>query len=126
MNNFIAASKQKLRFSTSVGLLSVEQLWDLKLPQLIDIEDNLKEIVEKGEIKSSRRKGIVKTSVQTENELKLSIVSEILDIKEAEQESIKNANDIKAYNAKIDALIAQKQEKELADLSIEELMKLRK
>lgn len=122
MNNFITASKQKLRFSTNVGLLSVEQLWDLKSTQLIDLEDNLKEIVEKGESKLSRRKRVVKTTEQSQNELRLSIITEILDIKEAEEDAAIKLKDLKKDEQELLSLLSDIEKKEKASMTKEQIL----
>ncbi len=126
MNNFLTASRLKLRIPTNKGLLTVEQLWDLTTTSLIDLEDNLKELVEKGENKLSRRKRVVKSKEQFGNELILSIVTEILDIKEKEEDEAKDVKANKEHNEKIAALIAKKQESNLELMTIDELKALMK
>jgi hypothetical protein len=119
MDNFEKASRLKLRFDIS-GSISTEQLWDIKLPHLIDYEQRLTEVVE-GYAKSTRRNRTRKTNEQLENELRLSLVTYVLDVREAEAEEAKQAAENKAHNQKILELIQSKKENELASKSVEEL-----
>ena len=61
-----------------------------------------------------------------ENKQAFDILKEIYLVKKSEQDAIKNAADIKAHNEKIDALIFQKQEAKLSEMSVEELLALKK
>lgn len=118
-NIFEKASRLKIRFDIS-GSISVEQLWDIKLSNLIDYEQNLTEVVE-GYAKSTRRNRTRKTNEQLENELRLDLVTYVLDVREAEVEEAKVAQQNKEHNQKILALIQSKKENELATKSVEEL-----
>ena len=125
MNNiFETASRLKLRFDIS-GQISVEQLWDAKMPALVDYEQQLTEVVD-GYGKSTRRTRAARTVAQEMNELRLEIVTYVLDIRERELEEAKNAASVKEHNQKILELIAQKQNQQLADMSIEDLQKMMK
>ena len=125
MNNiFETASRLKLRFDIS-GQISVEQLWDAKMPALVDYEQQLTEVVD-GYGKSKRRTRAARTIAQEMNELRLEIVTYVLDIRERELEEAKNAASVKEHNQKILELIAQKQNQQLADMSIEDLQKMMK
>ena len=118
------ALRLKLRFDIS-GSVSVEQLWDIKLTNLIDYEQRLTEVVE-GYAKSTRRNRTRKTNEQLENELRLNLVTYVLDVREAEVEEAKQAAENKAHNQKILELIQSKKESELANKSIEELQAMLK
>ena len=125
MNNiFETASRLKLRFDIS-GQISVEQLWDAKMPALVDYEQQLTEVVD-GYGKSTRRTRAARTIAQEMNELRLEIVTYVLDIRERELEEAKNAASVKEHNQKILELIAQKQNQQLADMSIDDLQKMLK
>jgi len=125
MNNiFETASRLKLRFDIN-GQISVEQLWDAKMPALVDYEQQLTEVVE-GYGKSTRRTRAARTITQEMNELRLEIVTYVLDVKERELDEAKNAASVKEHNQKILELIAQKQNQQLADMSIDDLQKMMK
>lgn len=130
MNIFEQASRLKLRFDLN-GNISAEQLWEIKgsgnsLEPLISYEEHLTEIVESYGKSSRRKNSGHKTKDQELNELRLAIVSSILDTRIKEQEEAASAAETKAHNAKIDAMIAEKQDQQLANLSVEELLALRK
>lgn len=123
-NIFETASRLKLRFDIN-GQISVEQLWDAKMPALVDYEQQLTEVVE-GYGKSTRRTRAARTITQEMNELRLEIVTYVLDVKERELDEAKNAASVKEHNQKILELIAQKQNQQLADMSIDDLQKMMK
>jgi len=118
-NIFVEASRSKLRFGIN-GSISTEQLWDIPMTTLVDAEQALTEVCE-GYAKSTRRTKRNRTKAQQENELRLKIVTYVLDVREAEQEAASLAAETKAHNQKILELIASKREGELASKSIEEL-----
>lgn len=127
MNIFEQASRLKLRFNFR-GNVGVEQLWDVKdseLGDLITYEEQLSEVVESYG-KSPRRSASRKTKEQEMNELRLSIVSYILDTRIQEREDAAVATANKAHNQKIMDLIARKKDAELEAMSAEELEKLLK
>lgn len=124
MSIFEKASRVKLRFNTQQGPVSVENLWTASISSLINLEEQLTETVESYG-KTTRRKTI-KGEEQKLNELRLEIVTHIIDTLEAENKANSEKQEIKAHNDKIKALILQKQEASLADLSVEELEKLMK
>lgn len=120
---FKQASKLKIRFQTSIGELSTEQLWDLSLEKLDSLAVSLQE-----EYKESGKKSFLEKKTAKDKELKLrfDIVLHILTSKVEEMEAEKENNEVKSHNAKIDALIAEKQDEELKSKSIKDLEKLRK
>lgn len=118
-NIFEQASRQKLRFALN-GSISTEQLWDSPMTALVDYEQSLTETCE-GYAKSTRRTKTIRTKAQRENELRLAIVTHILDVREKEQEEAQNRAQIKEHNEKILLLIQSKKENELSSKTIEEL-----
>lgn len=119
------AAQIKLRFATSVGNLSTEQLWDLNQTQLSNAIKAVKKILKKSdddELSFLEESKIV----DVENQLRFDILKDIYLTKKADSEALRDAAEIKAHNQKIDALIAEKQEGKLREMSIEDLEKLRK
>lgn len=114
-----------LRTQTLKGELSVERLMTTDTETLIICEEGLQELVKTGEKGGRRSKRGRKSNEAIANELRLKIVTDILDDREAAAEA--NANKLKAkeHNDKIDSLIAAKKESALSELSIEELEKQR-
>lgn len=118
MENFKLASKEKLRVETKKGNLSVEQLWDLPIPEL----DELAVSLESQHQESAKKSFVVKkTSKDKIVKLKFDIVLEILNTKVAEQEAATEAVEKKQRNAKILQLIAEKQDESLKGKSIKQL-----
>ena len=123
MSIYKQASRLNLMFIiTAVGSVSTNQLWQVRINDLINYEEELQEEVDKLG-KSTRRGRKVKTKEAELLELRLAIVSDVLNTREAEAEAAKDAASIKEHNQKILALIQEKKEGVLKDLSIEELEK---
>lgn len=123
-NIFEKASRVALRFDLN-GQISTEQLWKANLTALVDFEQQLTEVVE-GYGKSTRRTRAARTVAQEMNELRLEIVTYVLDVREKEAEEAKSAASNKESNQKILEMIAQKQNQQLAEMSIDDLKKMLK
>ena len=123
MSNFKEAVKSKLRIPTIVGLLSVEQLWDLPLAELDKTAVKLEE-----EYKESGKKSFLVSKSKKDKDIKLAfdIVLEILEDKVEERDLALKASTIKEHNQKILNKIQEAKDKELDGLSAEELEKLLK
>jgi len=133
VNIFEQATRLGLRFNLPNGELSTEQLWQLKpskrankvVDDLVDYEEELQDELAKFNV-SNRRRSSAKSQEQQLLELRLAIVSHILDVREAEADEAKTIAANKEHNERIKALIAKKQEDKLGDLSVEELQALLK
>lgn len=123
MDNFKEASKQRLRFTTSHGVLSVEQLWDLSISQLDTLAVSLEE-----QHKTSARKSFVvkKTAKDKTAKLMFDIALDILNTKIEEQEALSTAAENKEHNQMILSLMKNKEHEELAGKSMAELKKMLK
>ena len=125
MNNFMKASRLKLRVQTLQGPLSVEQLWDLSLNKLSIIVKNVKKTLQK-ENDDELSFLDETTVVDSEQQLIFDVLKDIYLTKKKESENEKNAATTKLHNEQIDALIFKKQKTEMEDLSVEELLALKK
>lgn len=112
------AAKQKLRFITSVGHLSVEQLFDLTLSQLDRLAVSLQD-----EYKASGKKSFLEAKSTKDKLIKLrfDIVLDVLNTKVDNSAKASKASETRTHNAKIDAIIASKQDEDLKGMSIEQL-----
>lgn len=110
--------KQRVRFQTSLGQLTIEQLHDLTVNQLNDLAVALNDVVEKGEKKSFIA---TPTAANELAKLKFDIVLDILQDKVKYAEAAAKAAETKENNQKILALIEAKKGEALAGKSIEEL-----
>ena len=117
---FKQASKMKLRFETSRGILSAEQLWDLKQSTLSTSIKHVKEILKKAN-DDDLAFLVDEQVVDVENQLRFDILKDVYLSKKKEAEERRNAANIKEHNEKILSIIADKQDDSLKDMSIEEL-----
>lgn len=118
MENFKLASQQRLRFQTTKGILSTEQLWDLSLEDL----DNLAASLEAEYKESGKKSFLSKVSAKDKTiRLKFDIVIDILQTKVEEKELAIEARETKEHNKKIIALIVEKKDEALKGKSIREL-----
>jgi len=118
MENFKSATQQKLRFQTSKGLLSTEQLWDLSLTDLDVLAVSLE-----AEYKDSGKKSflVTKSAKDKTAKLKFDVVVDVLTTKVEEAQALTEAKEIKEHNNKILALIAEKQDETLKGKSLKQL-----
>ncbi len=117
------AAKQKLRFQTSKGVLSVEQLWELPVTELDTLAVSLE-----SEFKDSGKKSflVAKSVKDKTTKLRFDITLDILTTKVEEAEALKNAAEIKLHNQEILGFIAEKQKDTLKGKSVKELEKMLK
>lgn len=120
------ALKLNLRFQTSVGLLTVEQLFGLSLLQLENAVKSVAKALKKGEKDESLNFLEDQNVSDKENELRFAILKDIYIDKKKENADALQLVKNKEHNAKIDALIARKKDEELESMSVEDLEKLRK
>lgn len=120
------ATQLKLRFLTKKGVLSVEQLWDLKFVDLADAVKEAKKVLTNstGDDELSFLDETKKVNI--EDQLRFDILKDVYLSKKAENEAKRNALQDKEHNQKIMALIAEKKEDSLRNMSIEELEALLK
>lgn len=123
---FKEASRLKLRFSTPIGLLSTEDLWDLPLESKTKVNLDSIAILLNREIKDTKEESfIAKSKVNPVTELKLEIVKAIIEIKLKETSDKLQAKIKAEQRNKIDAIISKKEDESLESLSLEELKALR-
>ncbi len=129
MNNiFEYATRNKLRFTSVRGELSVEQLWDVPLRTTrgdgFDLNTiakatnkSLKEISEESFVETS------KTPEHTRREIALEVIKHVIETKLAEEEAAKTRVAKKQEKEKLLAILAEKQDGKLSELSEKELEK---
>ena len=112
------AAKQKLRYLSSAGAVSTEQLFDLSIEDLDKMAVNYQK-----EYKISGEKSflIAKSKKDRVLKLKFDIVLDVLTTKLADAEKASKSADTKAMNQKILTIIAEKRDGALGEKSIEEL-----
>lgn len=125
---FETATRTKLRFNTPKGNLSAEQVWDLPLvsPVGVSLDDLAKDLNK--QLKDSGEESFVvkKSKADSVLQLRFDIVKYIIKVRLEEKEAKENAVVSKQKRAKIDEIIADKEDDELKGKSVSELKKLRK
>lgn len=119
MNLFEIASREKYRFPYK-GLISVEDLWDLTMPQLDGVYKALsKEVKTQGE-------DSLMAEATTDKKLTnmIEIVKYIFSVKQQEADARKTAAENKRKRERIAEVLAQKEDEALHNMSADELKKL--
>jgi hypothetical protein len=119
--SFKEASKQKLRFSTSKGMLSSEQLWDLTLTDLNTCIRNQKKVLRKADGDDDLSFLDEDSKVDPVEQIKFDVLKEVYMTKKKDNEDLRSAKEKKEHNQKILKIIADKKDKSLEGKSIEEL-----
>lgn len=118
MDNFKQASKERLRFNTSKGQLTTEQLWDLSLTDLDTLAVSLQEEHEK----SGKKSFLVTKSVKDKKaKLAFDVVLEVLNTEANAATEATEAKEIKEHNNKILQLIVEKQDETLKGKTVKQL-----
>ena len=120
------ASRLKLRFQTSKGLLTVEQLWGLTQTELKNVIIALHSAIKK---EAEADLDFLETDTvveESEDKLRYEIAVDIYKTKQAEAREAHEEAEKRAYNKHIDELIAEKQEESLRSMTIEQLKGLKK
>lgn len=114
-----------LRVQTTKGLLSVDQLWTLKLK---DLSDSLKALKKNSTKTSDSELDFLEetTKIDVISELAFEIMKDVYLTKREEAKRVKEDAEVKAYNQKIIEIIARKQDQDLENKSLEELQALLK
>lgn len=125
MSIYKQAAMLGLRFPTTQGMLSVEQLWSLKMTPLSNLVKATKKALNRD---NDDELSFLddNTKVNVEDQLRFDIVKDIYLTKKAENEALRTAADKKAFEQKILMLIAEKQEDSLRGKTIEELEEMLK
>lgn len=115
---FIEASRRAIRFTSSKGLLAVEDLWNLPLQALDNIAVSLDEQIQKAGKKSFLAKRAAST---LELDLAFEVVKHILETRVAEDEAKKDKANKEAKRAQLKALLEEKQMDKIKGQTIEEI-----
>jgi hypothetical protein len=120
MSIFEQASRQKLRFRAKNGLVTAEDLWDLKLKDLDEIAVGVQEQVTKTAANSflKPKSGPDKTLTLT-----LEVLVHIINVKQEEARLATEAAEKRQKRNKILELIDRKKDEELQGKSVDDLMK---
>lgn len=112
------ASQMKLRFQSTKGELTTEQLWDLSLEDLdkliVALDSEINQSEKKSYLTKTTRKGEIA-------KLKFDIALDVLNTRLEESKKLLLAREEKERKDKILSIIARKKEGQLEEMSVEEL-----
>lgn len=122
MSIFEKAVKQKLRFSSDRGLLTVEDLYDLPLKGKAVSLDNLAKAVNR-QLKAEDEESFVDTasSANTTLNLQLDILKHVIAEKVAERDAATQAAAKKAQREQLENALAAAQQRDLLSKTPEEI-----
>ncbi len=123
---FEYATRNKLRFRSSRGELSVEQLWDVPLRSTDGF--NLNEIAKAASetVKATNEENFVETTrtpAHTRVETAFEVVKHVIDVKLDDETSNKKRAENRIRREKLLAVLAEKQDGKLSAMSERELRK---
>lgn len=118
---FERAAKCKLRFQSSKGSLSVEDLFDLSLTSL----DNLAKDVNR-QLKAEVEESFIEKKSQSSSdlELRLEILKHVIAHKVGVAEASKKRAETLAKKSQIEDILLRKKSQQLEEMSVEDLLKL--
>jgi hypothetical protein len=129
---FEQASRLKLRFSTPVGLISVEDLWDLPLTSKVgrahtiighNLDDLARDLSKR--VAETEESFVEKpASKDIETNLRFEIVKRVIEVRLEERDKAKAALAKKAKKQKILEILASKEDNAMQDMSEEDLKKM--
>jgi len=123
-NIFEYATRGKVRFQSTRGELTVEQLWDVPLRSRDDFNLNAVAKAANKALKDVSEESFVEHAVtpeHTRREMALLLVKHVIDAKLVEEEDAKKRADNKIEKEKLLAILAEKQDGKLSELSEKEL-----
>lgn len=120
-NVFELASRNKFRFASSKGTLTVEDLWSVPLTVLDDAYKNLSRFIRESDDDSLLS---TKTSEIDEATTKRDLVKYILKTRQKEAENVRLKAENRLQAEKIKERLAQRRDKALDEKSDEELLAL--
>jgi len=123
MNIFEYGAKNKVRFNTDVGRITVEDLYDLPLDSDKKVSLNSVAKTVNAELKSSEEESFVATvtAANTEAQTKLDIVKHIISQRLTAVEAKRTLATTNARKALIAGILEEKQNDSLRGMSVEEL-----
>ncbi len=124
-NIFEYAARNKLRFMSARGELSVEQLWDVPLRSRDDFNLNAVAKIANKALKETEENFVetTKTVEHARREAAMEVVKYVIETKLAEEEAAKSRAEKKQEKEKLLGILAEKQAGKLSELSEKELQK---
>ena len=126
INIFEFASRNKLRFVSTRGELTLEQVWDVPLRSRDDFNLNTVAKAASKALKDATEESFVetsKTAAHVRLETALEVVKHVIDTRLSEETAAKKRADNKVEKEKLLAILAEKQDGKLSAMSEAELKK---
>ena len=123
-NLFLQATREKFRFESSKGDLSVEQLWDLPLTSRTGFDLDTVAKAVNANLKSSNEESFVNVSnnpAVSRLQAQLEVVKAIIEVKLAQAEATKKRAEKAAERQRLMEVLHSKKDQELQGLSVEEI-----
>lgn len=126
-NMFEYATRNKLRFDSQIGVLAVEDLWDLPLTDSRKAAtlDNIAKEINRDLKEETEESFVVKSTNRRKKtlEVKLDIVKHIIGVKMAEAEASKRRVENKKERERLLEILAQKEDESLKSQSVDDIRK---
>lgn len=125
-NVFVKAIRLKLRFATSRGTLSVEDLFDLPLKDLDEKGQKIREALRSqggGSLLSDEAEGRKESQATERDRLRFEIIKEVIAIREADVAEKRERTRLQGEEAFLKRLLAARAEEEASSWSREEIEK---
>lgn len=125
MSMFEKATRLKIRFEAKIGMLSVEDLWDLPLTgNKTNLDDIARDLYSK--LKSTEDVSFVFKERKSDERIQLAfdIVKHIIEVKLTEREEAQKQQANADRRQQLLSLISQKENQALAEMPLDELKKM--
>ena len=123
-NLFLQATREKFRFESPKGDLSVEQLWDLPLTSRTGFDLDTVAKAVNADLKASNEESFVNVNnnpAVSRLQAKLEVVKAIIEVKLAQAEATKKRAEKAAERQRLMEVLHSKKDQELQGLSVEEI-----
>ena len=121
---FEQASRQKLRFDTLKGLLSVEDLWDLPLTGPVSLDTIAIDLHRQTQADSNVSFVITDRKTDPSVQLRFDIVRHVIDVRLEEKKTADDAREASVKKQKLLAILARKEDAALEGASVDELRRM--
>lgn len=125
-NIFEYATRNKLRFASSRGEITTEQLWDVPLRSGDGFNLNAVAKAANDVVKLINEENFVETSrtpAHARSEVAFEVVKHVIDVKLADEAAAKKRAENKQKKEKLLSVLAEKQDGKLSEMSERELKK---
>ena len=120
-NMFVDASRRQLRFDTSKGQLSTEDLWSLSLKSLDEMGIRIQDTLQPERKSLLENPDTAATKIGNDNRLRLEIIKFVITTKQEENKAARAEGDKLRQKEFLKELLNKKKIDQLEGLSLEEI-----